>query len=275
MDEALFNSIQKKLNRCKQMYIFKWSLNLCAKKATTGNIQNWTLQFCYIINLLESKREKIWRNHFKSVCQSKVAFAPDSHSSKFIYRNERNHTTIECRAKSVLVSNYFFCRYTYFSTVEYYAYFTSTKTYFKTIEYWGIRIPFFSAYNNRNTFKPNYGFPLCISKKIIIKNIYRSCLNRMKSTRFPWHHMTWKRVNENNWIYLECDLVCNLRLDGQMCSRVYIRRLVIWICLFYRYRIHRARAFEIAFVVMGDFLTLIHATLLFLLMYSLDGNGRE
>lgn len=60
-----------------------------------------------------------------------------------------------------------------------------------------------------------------------------------------------------------------------MCSRGYIRRPVIWICLIYRYRIRRARAFEIAFVVMRDFPTLIHAKPLFLLMYSFGGDVRD
>lgn len=63
--------------------------------------------------------------------------------------------------------------------------------------------------------------------------------------------------------YLVVDLALNVDLDGQMYSHVCNRQFAILIYLFDQYHIPPALVFDIPFLAMVDFPTLIHVLLLF------------
>lgn len=174
----------------------------------------------------------------------------------------------------MLVANHFFL---FYFSIEICILYFYENVFWKQ---WNI-IAAYRVVQDRNTFEQkNVASDFASQKKssstiLLLSNSAPSNnYSKLNSIRLTEHH-NLKIEEQNNQIYLVYDLIYDLHSDGRTYSRGYIRRPVIWICLIYRYRIHRARAFEIAFVVMRDFPTLIHAKPLFLLMYSCGGEVRD
>lgn len=89
--------------------------------------------------------------------------------------------------------------------------------------------------------------------------------------QYQWIHKIGRKIERDPvscsiWAhlgYLAVDLALNVDLDGQMCNHVCNRQFAILICLFDRCHIPRVLAFDIPFVAMVDFPTLIRVLLLF------------
>lgn len=109
----------------------------------------------------------------------------------------------------------------------------------------------------------------------VIRQIHLSeCRNRKKNHhhrhQFTLYLPTLPRTRTTHSpnVYLEFDLIWIQHSDGRMCSHECSRRLVIWICQFYRFHIRQAPVFGIVCVAMAEHLTLIHVKQLFRLQLA-------